>query len=129
MGTIKSKRRRSRARYPGSDPDAKIVEEFNILREIYKGTDLPMWVIKKVCVAFLAITKKFLLTGHYIYFSGLGAFVPFKRNKGTRRFKNIDLTKTHIVYKWKPSSSFASELMQSTLREVKPDVDISQSGS
>jgi nucleoid DNA-binding protein len=122
------KRKRSRARMKGSDPNATIIEEFHILKAIYKNTDLPMWVIKKVCVMFLQVMKERLLHGDYIYFSGLGAFVPYRRSVGDRRFKTYDPTRMRTVYRWKGTPTFKKELQASTLRTEEIDASSSQSG-
>jgi hypothetical protein len=121
-------RKRARARIEGSDPEAEMVEEYHILREIYKNTDLPMWVIKKVCAFFLKEMRRRLLHGDYIYFSSLGAFVPFRRCVGTKRFKTYDPTKSHVTYKWKGTARFKEDLLKSTIRKEGEDVNISQSG-
>jgi nucleoid DNA-binding protein len=122
------KRKMSRVRARGSDPEAELVEEYHILRGIYKETDLPMWVIKKVCTFFLKEMKKHLLRGAYIYFTGLGAFVPSRKATGSRRFGTYDPTKSHISYRWNGSVSFKSGLLANTLRKEGEDANISQSG-
>jgi hypothetical protein len=119
FGSLNRNRTRSRRRFPGSDPEAPMLEEVHILREVYKEVGLPLWVIRKVCISLFKVIKMFMMKGGYVFINNFGAFVPFRTARGLMGTKAYDPTTTKIMYKFKISPVVRAHISDATKRRVK----------
>jgi hypothetical protein len=126
--TRNKNRKREQKRFKGSLLTAPIIEEIDIIKDIWKEVALPMWVIKKIMKSFLKSISFRMQDGHYIVFNGFGSFVPFERTLGIRGCANYDETKKKVLYKWKISDALRRTIVKKTVEEIK-DADRTESPS
>ena len=108
-------------RPPGSDASAPLVREFEIAREVYKNTDLPMWVIKKVMKVFFSVMIQMFKEGKFIHIAKIGSFAPYRLwDRGWQR-ANREPTHTYLHYKWKVGKSLKEDIRQATTKEKDND--------
>lgn len=105
------------ARPPKSDPEAPLYKESDIARDIYKNTDLPMWVIRKVLTLFFASFTEAMEKGKLIHITGIGSFVPYRRGKGGWGIARLTNEETYIRYRWKISETLRGRIKQATERK------------
>ena len=109
------------ARPVGSDTSAPLVREFELAREVYKNTDLPMWVIKKVMSTFFAVLIKMLKEGKFIHIAKIGSFAPYRMGDRGWQRANREPTRTYLRYKWKVGKSLKEDIRQATTKEKDDD--------
>jgi nucleoid DNA-binding protein len=105
----------------GSDTSAPLVREFELAREVYKNTDLPMWVIKKVMSTFFAVLIKMLKEGKFIHIAKIGSFAPYRMGDRGWQRANREPTRTYLHYKWKVGKSLKEDIRQATTKEKDDD--------
>jgi hypothetical protein len=124
--TRNKNRKREKKRYKGSLLTAPIVEEIDLIKDIWKEVGLPMWVIKKIMKSFLKSISKRMIDSSYICLNGFGSFVPFERTMGIKGCANYDETKKKVAYKWKISDALRRTIVKKTIEEIK-DADRTES--
>lgn len=109
------------ARPVGSDASAPLVREFEIAREIYKNTDLPMWVIKKVMKVFFSVMIQFFKEGKFIHIAKIGSFAPYRLSDRGWQHTEKNPTHSYLHYKWKVGKSLKDDIRQATTKENEDD--------
>jgi nucleoid DNA-binding protein len=112
-------------KWKGSDLEAPLVSDFDLLKEIWKETLLPTWVVKKVIKSFFETIKKKMMVGSLISIHGLGTFVPYRGIRGIRGTSRYDPAHSKIAYKFKISNVLKCRISNATIRGT--DVQRSQS--